>query len=135
MANKHAKACASGDTLLRSTLIPLSLMLVSPPAILFVWVVCYHHDGSIASAMRTPFADLRSEFPAPSVAGATTALAFLLSQLGLLLLVPGRHFRAVPTPMGNRPRYKLNGLRCFALTHAALLLLHYWGYLEYGGPS
>lgn len=132
MAAEPARKAPTGDTLVRTTLIPLALMLAAPPAVQFVWVVCYHYGGDAAAALTDSPARLWASFPSVSRDGAALAVAFLLAQLALLLAVPGRTFVAIPTPMGNRPRYVLNGVPAFLLTHAALLLAVRQGWIRYG---
>lgn len=125
-------ASERGDTLLRTTLIPLFLILTAPPAVQFVWVICYHHAGDSYSAFHTPVDQLWHQFPKPSRPAAMIALSFLIAQLALLLFIPGPRFTAIPTPMGNRPVYKLNGVACFFITHAVLAAAAAMGYLPYG---
>jgi 7-dehydrocholesterol reductase len=117
---------------LRTSVFPLALMLLSPPAVQFVWVATVRYDGDVLRALSDDPARLWSRFPTPSAAGAALAGSFLLMQVAILVLFPGETFVAVPTPMGNRPRYKLNGLPCFFFTHASLLLAHAAGAWDYG---
>lgn len=120
---------------LRTTLIPLLLMMISPPAVQFVWVACtaYSGDALLAlSDLRDDPGRLWSHFPAPSAAGAAYAGAFLALQVALLLAVPGEDFVAIPTPMGNRPRYKLNGVACFFISQVGLAAAHAAGVWDYG---
>lgn len=119
----NPKPSADGDSFFRTTFVPLFLMIVSPPAVQFVWVTCYYHNGNISSALTTAPDVLWSQFPSPTVSAAMLVMTFLLAQLLLLVLIPGPKFIAIPTPMGNRPQYNLNGVPCFLITHTALLLM------------
>lgn len=121
-----------GDTFFRTTLVPLALMIISPPAVQFVWVVCYHYSGSVLAALTDSPSNLWANFPTPSREAFLIALSFLISQLLLLILVPGSTFVAIPTPMGNRPRYTINGVPSFLITHAALLFMDFRGIIRYG---
>lgn len=121
-----------GDTFFRTTFVPLFLMLVAPPAVQLVWVVCFHYSGNAVAALTDSPKNLWANFPAPSRESAMLGLGFLFAQLLLLLLVPGPKFIAIPTPMGNRPKYTLNGVACFFLTHAALAAATYKGWIRYG---
>lgn len=123
---------SDGNTFLRTTLLPLFLMLVSPPGVQFVWVVCYHYSGNALSALTDSPTNIWSNFPSSSIRGALLAFGFLFTQLLLLLCVPGSRFVAIPTPMGNRPEYKLNGVACFFITHAAFAAAAYAGWIRYG---
>lgn len=120
------------NTFFRTTFTPLFLMLVSPPAIQFVWVMCEHHNGSVISSLTTPRAQLLAQFPSPSITGAIYFFGFLAMQLLLLLFVPGPTFTAIPTPMGNLPQYKINGVPSFIITHIALALASRFGLIRYG---
>lgn len=120
-----------GNTFFRTTLVPLLLMVISPPAVQFVWVTCYYHDGNISSALFTNPLTLFSQFPSPSVTAGSLVVSFLIVQLCLLLLIPGPVFTAIPTPMGNRPTYRLNGVACFIITHSGLLLASRYGLIQY----
>lgn len=123
-------ACKS-DTFFRTTFVPLLLMILSPPAVQFVWIVCYYHDGNITQALAANHHQLWLQFPTPTATAAIMVFSFLALQLALLIAVPGAKFTAIPTPMGNRPTYKLNGLPCMAITHLVLLASSYFGVLRY----
>lgn len=58
--------------------------------------------------------------------------AFLALQLTLLVVIPAEKFRAIPTPMGNRPEYRLNGVASFFVTHGLLAYLHMRGVIRMG---
>lgn len=116
---------------LRTTLIPLALMLISPPAVQFVWVATTAYSGDALAALTDDPARLWSHFPAATAPGAAYAAAFLAMQVAILLLFPGDTFTAIPTPMGNRPQYKLNGVSCFFFTHLALAAAHVAGVWNY----
>lgn len=122
----------TGDTFLRTTLIPLFLMITAPPGVQFVWVICYHYSGNALAALLDAPANVWANFPTVSQPAAALTVGFLIFQLILLLIVPGRTFAAIPTPMGNRPKYTLNGVRCFFITHATLLLSANMGWIQYG---
>lgn len=120
------------DTFFRTNLVPLALMLTSPPAVLFVWVICEHHDGSVLSAIKTSPNDLYSQFPSMSTTAAIYVISFLIMQLVLLVLVPGPTFTAIPTPMGNLPKYSINGVPSFIITHVLLGVAYKYGLIRYG---
>jgi 7-dehydrocholesterol reductase len=117
---------------LRTTVIPLALMIISPPAVQFVWVATTQYNGKALAALKDDPAALWARFPAPSKAGAALAGAFLLLQVTILVVFPGETFTAIPTPMGNRPQYKLNGPSSFFFTQVALFAAHAAGWWDYG---
>jgi 7-dehydrocholesterol reductase len=117
----------------RTNVVPLALMLVSPPAVQFVWVACVPYGGDARRALLdAPGGALWAAFPAPTKAAAGLALGFALAQAVLLSALPGEIFRAIPTPMGNRPVYRLNGVLAFVVTHLALFAAHFTGLIRYG---
>lgn len=120
------------DTFFRTTFVPLFLMLVAPPGVQFVWVVCYHYSGDLRLSLQHSPAQVWANFPSSTIVAAQLVLAFLFGQLLLLVIVPGKKFLAIPTPMGNRPQYILNGVPCFLLTHAALGAAAWSGVIRYG---
>lgn len=75
---------------------------------------------------------LWSNFPTSSYTAAALALSFLVAQYLLLVMLPGATFVAIPTPMGNRPEYKLNGISAFFLTHTVLAGSAYAGFIRLG---
>ena len=56
---------------------------------------------------------------APGKNAVTIVLVFVVFQLGLLQWLPGKIFEGPITPAGNRPRYTLNGVPAWVITHAA----------------
>lgn len=129
---KNVALVEKGNTFFRTTLVPLFLMVISPLAVQFVWIVCHHHHGSILSAIRTPANILWREFPVVTLSASTMVLTFLTFQLLLLIFIPGPIFTAIPTPMGNLPKYTLNGVSAFIVTHVSLALASYFGFIRYG---
>lgn len=127
-----APAPSGAIQFLRTTLIPLALMLISPPAVQFVWVATTAYGGDALRAISDEPSALWARFPSPTREGAALAGAFLAMQVAILVLFPGETFTAIPTPMGNRPQYKLNGLSSFFFTQIVLFGAHYFGLWNYG---
>lgn len=108
---------------LRTTVIPLLLMLVCPPAVILLWMIAAHFDGSVALFLRTAdLATLARLFPRPTLAAARMLLAFAAVEALLLVALPGGTHLGPVTPAGNRPRYKRNGFAAFVVTHALFVL-------------
>lgn len=114
----------------RTNVVPLALMIISPPAVQLVWVICYHYEGNAVRTLTSAPSQVWSKFPSMSTHAAMLIALFLGAQWALLRLIPGRTFTAIPTPMGNRPQYKLNGVRSFVLTHAIILGAYSQGLFE-----
>ena len=120
------------ERLLRLTVGPLLLMLVTPVVVNIAALCALRHDSSLA-ALWTSYggADaagglraaelLRDAFPLPSAALARLVAGFVLFQLALLVLLPGGSFEGAVAPSGFVPRFKRNGglaLACTVLAFA-----------------
>lgn len=55
---------------------------------------------------------------------------FMSFQLALMKLVPGQRFEATLTPKGNLPVYKANGVACYLITLATLILLAHFNLFD-----
>src|SRR4051812_35844025 len=86
---------------LRTTLAPLLLMLVTPPAAVVFWIVCTHLDGSLMrlftrEGLRTALA----HFPLPEWRAAAIIAVFLAVELVLLKALPGKTYYGPLSPTG-----------------------------------
>jgi 7-dehydrocholesterol reductase len=109
-------------SVVRLLLGPLALLALTPFIALVLWVVVYHHGGSLEGFV----ADFRwesfvDELPRPTLAALRTVLGWVAFQAALLWLLPGERFEGPPTPQGNAPVYRRNGVLAWAVTHAAVL--------------
>ncbi len=101
-----------------NTLVPAVLVVFSPLFALLLYVIITDFDASVVQAATAPL-ELLSRLPRPSWTAAGMLLVWLVFQIGLLILLPGKHLDGPATPAGNRPRYKLNGVAAFVVTHFA----------------
>lgn len=108
---------AGNGSWLTTHLVPLLLLLFSPPFAVLLWVIVVHYDGSLLAVLDAAPADLLSKLPLPSWQAAAMLLGWLAFQLLLLRLLPGPRHLGPVTPRGNRPEYRLNGVTTFAVTH------------------
>jgi 7-dehydrocholesterol reductase len=112
--------------LLRTTVGPLLLVLTTPPAVVLFWIACTHLDGSLLRLLsREGLETVLREFPRPTWTAAAILLAFAAFEAALLLLLPGRTIEGPVTPTGYRPRYTLNGIAAWIVTHAVFFGLSY----------
>jgi 7-dehydrocholesterol reductase len=105
----------------RSRLGPLLLILSTPPAAILFWIVCTFEpfDGSLMPLLTAEgWRSVAAHFPSPSMAAAKIILVFAVLEAALLEWLPGKEFSGPITPAGNRPRYKLNGVAAWFVTHA-----------------
>jgi 7-dehydrocholesterol reductase len=106
---------------IRTTLGPLLLILFTPPAAILVWIVCTFQpfNGSILPLFTADgWRSVGTHLPFPSGTAIRIILVFLVVQVILLQWLPGKTFEGPITPSGHRPRYKLNGIPAWILTHA-----------------
>lgn len=73
---------------------------------------------------------LAAAYPPSSWAGLRYLAAFGAIQAVLQLLVPGKRFEGPPTPKGNVPVYKANGLQCYLLSLALFFGGWYAGWFD-----
>lgn len=129
-----AKAPAkAANEALRTTVVPLLLMLTTPLALILAWMACAHYHGSLLEMARSlDGRALLEKLPLPSLAAARLILTFAAVQAVLMLLLPGRTHLGPITPTGNRPSYKLNGIPAFVLTHSLFWLGAWRGWFSPG---
>ena len=106
----------------RTTLGPLLIMLLTPPAAIISWIVCSFEpfDGAVSPLLTAAgWRSVATHWPWPSASAATIVLVFVVFEAALLHWLPGETFEGPISPSGNRPRYKLNGVSAWFATHAA----------------
>src|SRR4051812_3487461 len=107
---------------LRRTIVPLLLMLSCPPAVIVMWMIAARFDGSITAFYRgIDWPTFVALCPRPTLAALRMIFVFAVLEGLLLALLPGELHHGPVTPAGNRPRYRLNGLSAWIVTHAILL--------------
>jgi 7-dehydrocholesterol reductase len=119
-----------GPRWLRSTVVPLILILVCPPAAMLLWYTHVKLGGSLAALLQLIgrdglFATVRAVW-GPVALGSKTAwtliAVFAGLQLLLLRVVPGRVQPGPVTPSGHVPQYRDNGLLSYLITVGLFLL-------------
>ncbi len=108
----------------RTTLGPLFIILFTPPAAIIFWIVCTFKpfNGSLGPLLtKAGWRSVAAHWPWPSTSAVSIVLVFVLFEAILLQWLPGKIYEGPITPMGNRPRYKLNGVLAWFVTHALFL--------------
>lgn len=111
-------------------LIPVTIMILCPPAVFIFWYTATALDGSFQAFWELVSSQglftLLSKIWLPVFFGTPTAWKILASfaafQLFLMKAVPGKPFVGPVTPKGNIPIYKANGLACFLITIVLFIL-------------
>ena len=65
-------------------LVPLLLIVFSPPLAVLLWVIIVHHDGSVLAVLDSSPAQLLAQLPRPSWIAVAMLLGWLAFQLLLL---------------------------------------------------
>ncbi|APR81534.1 Delta(24(24(1)))-sterol reductase [Minicystis rosea] len=108
-------------SVLRRTVVPLLLMIACPPAVIVLWMITAHFDGSLELFLRTiDLPTFLRLFPRPTRTAALMLATFAALEWALLVMVPGDIHPGPITPAGNRPRYRRNGMSAYAVTHVLL---------------
>jgi 7-dehydrocholesterol reductase len=105
----------------RTTLGPLLLISLTPPAAILFWIACTFppFDGALLPlATAEGWRAVAAHWPWPSPRAAALVLGFAALEGILLQWLPGRAFEGPLTPTGHRPRYRLNGIPAWLVTHA-----------------
>jgi len=101
-------------------------MLGCPPAVIVLWMICAHFDGSVLAFLHgIDWPTFWKLCPRPTWAAARMILIFAVLEALLLVLLPGKIHHGPVTPAGNRPRYRMNGLAAWVVTHGVLFLAAY----------
>lgn len=140
MAKKASGDWSGGEGFIpgRETLGPLALMFLTPIVSIIFFHVCANMDGDFIAFAKLCLAmgfwpvmyDIWPSFMDQETW--TMILSFMAFELALMKLVPGKRFEGSLTPKGNIPVYKANGMACYLITLATLLLL---AHLEIFDPA
>lgn len=106
----------------RSYFMPAFLILAAPILIILPWIAATYFDGSLWAMVQAGPRAIAARWPAPSLVALEIFAVWALVQGVLLVLLPGRTHYGPVTPMGEQPRYKLNGVSAFFVTHALWFL-------------
>jgi 7-dehydrocholesterol reductase len=110
--------------MIRNTVLPVVLMVLTPPVVILVWLTCRYLDGSISRlASEDGISEAIDHFPAPSWTAAAMLAGFVLVQAVFVRMLPGRIHEGPVSPAGSRPRYRANGVASLMVTH----LLYFGG--------
>jgi len=131
------KAEASDSGLFGSrTLGSLLLLIGTPVFVSFFWYIAYFHHGSFSAASEEllesgfeKFFTVFWQLPFDPYAW-KLLFAYMAFELLLMIVVPGKEFRANTTRTGHVPVYKANGVQCYSITVVALFACLYFGILD-----
>ncbi len=97
------------------------LLFTTPLVVIVLWMVCAHFGGSMTRFVSTidPKAFV-ALVPRPTWTALAILVGWFAAQTLLLAVLPGRLDLGAITPTGLRPRYRLNGIAAWLVTHGAL---------------
>ena len=109
---------------MRNSLGPLLLILLCPPFVMLMWYTNTELGGSLGDLwdlmVQQGFLQTTYDIWKPYFWGSTTAWfivsCFIVFELVLMLLLPGKIVHGPLTPKGNMPVYKANGVLAFVTT-------------------
>ncbi len=115
---------------LRHTLGSTLVMILFPVAVYAVWFTAQYLDGSFSLLFNViqkhGFTYILAQIPPKVFTGTTTswtiALSFIVFEIFLYLIVPGKIISGPKTKSGFIPKYKENGVACYAITLATFVL-------------
>lgn len=114
------------STLLRLVLGPLALMTTTPFLMIALWLTASDHGGSFLDFFSAGPSAWLAELPRPTWNALGIALGWTLVQGILLTYLPGERFLGPPTPAGEQPVYKLNGMAAWWISHLGVAAA-WWG--------
>jgi 7-dehydrocholesterol reductase len=107
--------------LFRSWLLPAIVIVSTPPMAIAFWMMATVYDGSVWALISTFESDaFVAALPRPSWEAARLLFAWSAVQAALLVALPGKRFFGPPSPDGERPLYRENGVLTWIVTHAIL---------------
>ncbi len=114
-------------------LVPVSLLVLCPPAVFVFWYVATHLQGSfllfwdlvLTQGLVTTLYSIWSPLFFGSPLAWKMIALFGAFQLLLMKIIPGKPFLGPITPKGNVPLYKANGVACFLITLSTFFILSY----------
>jgi len=119
--------------LFQNSLLPLFLMITCPPTVILIWHINTNMNSSITHLMniglQNGFWNTLVQIWKPVFFGTKTAwkiiFTFMVTQLLLMRIVPGKKVTGPETAKGNIPVYKDNGFFCFIITLALFYVCAY----------
>jgi 7-dehydrocholesterol reductase len=109
----------------RRTVLPLLLIVCSPPFVVLVAYTLTRGGGSVLDTYRTATVAEILRWAAPAPRAVASVVGFVLFEAILLLALPGRTVYGPVSPGGNRPAYRDNGFAAWAVTHATFYAAAY----------
>jgi len=107
-------------------------MLIGLPVFAwYSWLCLTFFDGALVSPLAPQIRDgLHQYLPRPTVAAALLYVSWLILQVALYFVVPGRSATGMPLSDGSRLEYRMNGLLSFVCTLGIVLAAVWSGWMR-----
>eukprot|EP00467_Chlorarachnion_reptans_P008609 CAMPEP_0114534976 /NCGR_PEP_ID=MMETSP0109-20121206/28147_1 /TAXON_ID=29199 /ORGANISM="Chlorarachnion reptans, Strain CCCM449" /LENGTH=448 /DNA_ID=CAMNT_0001718465 /DNA_START=48 /DNA_END=1394 /DNA_ORIENTATION=- len=124
---------------IRDTMGPILLMVTTPMFMMIVYHTVSSFNGSLIECFAYVFANPDWLLPFSAKTLWVTPLdpeawrmigAFMVFELLLMRIVPGKEFRATMTSTGHVPVYTANGVQCLFISAITFIVLGYYGYID-----
>mmetsp|Transcript_20233 Transcript_20233/g.20342 ORF Transcript_20233/g.20342 Transcript_20233/m.20342 type:complete len:442 (+) Transcript_20233:148-1473(+) len=127
---EEKKSWGTGGLFGHRTISSLALILACPYFVMILWYGNCHCNGSLiqlVDAVKVNGALFAiSKVSLTNVLAWKIILSFMVFELALMRLVPGKEFRATTTATGHVPIYNANGVECYFISIATLFGLSYF---------
>src|SRR3990167_11390988 len=118
---------------IHNTLFPLFLIIICPPTVMLIWYTNTTLEGSLMALSHlfltqgifTTLYHLWKPVFWGTAQGWRLLGIFMVVQLLLMRIIPGKRFEGPITPQGNVPLYKANGVPCYFITLVLFYLTSY----------
>jgi len=131
MSTVEKKSWGNGGFFASRDLGSIMLLLLSPVVCFALWSTCKNYKGSFTGVFDEIVASgpqnfLIELFQTPfDPYACKMILSYMVFELCLMRLVPGKEFKATPTLSGHVPIYKANGFQSYLITIVMLFVLRF----------
>ena len=117
---------------------PLLLIMIPPLIVLYLLYASVYLNGSLSAMLELwasqGFVSTTVKIALPYLLGSWTAwkivASYAIFELILMRVLPGRYKEGPPSPAGNVPVYKANGVQAYFFTLATFCILTYFGFIN-----
>lgn len=114
------KQTAANAGTFRIWVAPALVMIVSFLLTIPFWMACVYHRGSFLDFLQAGPSSWLAHLPHPTFTALLIFLGWVAFQALLLKFLPGKRYLGPPTPTGQQPEYRLNGILAWLVTHIGI---------------
>lgn len=114
-------------------------LMLSPTCVAFFWLACHSYQcslGGLGSVVLSKISEgafidfARQVFPGVTYESVILYSGWMLLQVILFLVLPGRIRRGTATPAGNVLTYKCNGISAWVVSHLLFVIMVKMGFIK-----